>query len=125
MAEDRISVKLEIKDPKLKSQFETALRKVGGFNVQGPSSTGRSELLIFELGDEFEREFNFIQDVMGSGEVGEVFLASDNSDPAVLRRAIRVGAREFFNTPIEDEEIKLAIEGFKGRKEKRSVRCID
>ena len=29
MAEDRISIKLEIKDPKLKSQFETALRKVG------------------------------------------------------------------------------------------------
>jgi pilus assembly protein CpaE len=121
VAEDKMSVKLEIKDPKLKSQFETAIRKVEGFNVQGPSSTGRSELLIFELGGEFEREFNFIQDVMGSGEVGEVFLASDNSDPAVLRRAIRVGAREFFNTPIEDEEIKLAIEGFKGRKEKETV----
>ena len=121
MAEDKIPVKLEIKDPKLKSQFETALRKVGGFNVQGPSSKGRSELLIFEFGDEFESEFNFIQDLMGSGEVGEVFFASDNSDPAVLRRAIRVGAREFFNAPIEDEEIKLALESFKGRKEKEAV----
>ncbi len=120
MAEDRISVKLEIKDPKLKSQFETALRKIGGFNIQGPSSKGRSELLIFELGDELEREFNFIQDLIGSGEVGEVFFTSDNSEPAVLRRAIRVGAREFFNTPIEDEEIKLAFEGFKGRKAKEA-----
>ena len=121
MAEERISVKLEVKDQKLKSQFETALRKVGGFNIQGPSSKERSELLIFELGDEFEREFNFIQDFIGLGEVGEVFLASDNSDPAVLRRAIRVGAREFFNKPIEDEEIRLALEGFKGRKEKEAI----
>ena len=121
MAEERISVKLEVKDQKLKSQFETALRKVGGFNVQGPSSKGRSELIIFELGDEFEREISFIQDLIGSGEVGEVFFASDNSDPAVLRRVIRVGAREFFNTPVEDEEIKLALEGFKGRKEKEAV----
>ncbi len=121
MAEERISVKLEVKDQKLKSQFETALRKVGGFNLQGPTSKERSELLIFELGDEFEREFNFIQDFIGLGEVGEVFLASDNSDPAVLRRAIRVGAREFFNKPIEDEEIKLALEGFKGRKEKEAI----
>ena len=57
MAEERISVKLEIKDQKLKSQFETTLRKIGGFNIQGPTSKGRSELLIFELGDELEREF--------------------------------------------------------------------
>jgi len=121
VAEEKISVKLEVKDQKLKSQFETALRKVGGFNIQGPASKERSELLIFELGNEFEREFNFIQDFIGLGEVGEVFLASDNSDPAVLRRAIRVGAREFFNKPIEDEEIKLALEGFKGRKEKEAV----
>jgi pilus assembly protein CpaE len=121
VTDDRISVKLEIKDPKLKSQFETALRKVGEFNVQGPSSKDRSELIIFELGDEFESEFNFIQDLIGSGEIGEVFLASDNSDPTVLRRAIRIGAREFFNKPIEDEEIKLALEGFKGRKEKEAI----
>ena len=121
MAEEKLSVNLEIKDQKLKSQFETALRKVGGFNIQGLASKERSELLIFELGNEFEREFNFIQDFIGLGEVGEVFLASDNSDPAVLRRAIRVGAREFFNKPIEDEEIKLALEGFKGRKEKEAI----
>ena len=55
---------------------------------------------------------------MNSGEVWEVFFASGHSDQAVLRRAIRIGAREFFNVPIEDEEIKLALEGFKGRKEK-------
>ena len=118
MAEERISVKLEIKDQKLKSQFETALRKIGGFNIQGPTSKGRSELLIFELGDELEREFLFVQDLLSSGEIGEVFLVSDSTDQAVLRRAIRVGAREFFNKPVDNEEIKLALEGYKGRKEK-------
>ncbi|MFC1788950.1 CpaE family protein [Thermodesulfobacteriota bacterium] len=118
MAEEKISVKLEIKDPKLKSQFEIALGKVGGFNVQGAASKGRSDLLIFELGDETEREFPFVQDLLSSGEVGEVFFISEHSDQAILRDAIRMGAREFFSKPIEDEEIEFALVGFKGRKEK-------
>lgn len=118
MAEEKISVKLEIKNTKIKSQFENALRKIGGFNVQGPKSVDRADLLIFELGDEIEKEFLYVQDLVNSGEVGEVFFASGHSDQAVLRRAIRIGAREFFNVPIENEEIKLALEGFKGRREK-------
>jgi len=118
VAEEKISVKLEIKDTKIKSQFENDLRKIGGFNVQGPKSVDRADLLIFELGDEVEKEFLYVQDLVNSGEVGEVFFASGHSDQAVLRRAIRIGAREFFNMPIEDEEIKLALEGFKGRREK-------
>ena len=122
MAEEKLSVKLEIKDQKLKSQFETALKKVGGFNIQGLTSKERSELLIFELGDNVEKEFLLIQDMLTSGEVGEVFFASSHSDQAVLRQAIRIGAREFFSTPVEDQEIKLALEGFKGRKEKEAHR---
>jgi len=118
VAEEKISVRLELKDTKLKSQFENALRKVGGFNIQGPTSTVRVDLLIFELGDQIEKEFLYVQDLVNSGEVGEVFFASDHSDQAVLRGAIRIGAREFFNVPIEDEELKHALEGFKGRKEK-------
>jgi len=120
VAGEKISVKLEIKDTKIKSQFENALRKIGGFNIQGPTSIDRAELLIFELGDEIEKEFLYVQDLVNSGEVGEVFFASGHSDQAVLRRAIRIGAREFFNVPIENEEIKHALEGFKGRKEKEA-----
>lgn len=118
MAEEKLSVKLELKNQKLKSQFETALQKISGFNIQGPTSKGRTELLIFELGDNFEKEFLFIHDMLNSGQVGEVFFASADSDQNILRQAIRIGAREFFNIPVEDEEIKHALEGFKGRKEK-------
>jgi pilus assembly protein CpaE len=118
VAEEKISVKLEVKDTKIKSQFEEALRKIGGFNVQGPTSTGLSDLLVFELGDQTEEEFLYVQDLVNSGDVGEVFFVSSHSDQAVLRRAIRIGAREFFNVPIENQEIKHALESFKGRKEK-------
>jgi pilus assembly protein CpaE len=113
--EDRVSVKLEIKDTKLKSQFEKNLRKISGFNIQGRTAKGRSDLLIFELGDELDSEFQLAQELLSSGEIGEVFFVSDHSDQSVLRRAIRIGAREFFSQPIDDEEIKDALEGFKAR----------
>jgi hypothetical protein len=100
VAKETFSVKLEIKDPKLKSKFETVFRKIGGFSIQGPTSKGSSDLMVFELGDEFEKELLFVQDMLSSGEVAEVFFASDNTDPAILRSAIRVGAREFFNKPL-------------------------
>jgi pilus assembly protein CpaE len=116
VAEDRISVKLEVKDTKLKSQFEKSLRKISGFNIQGRTAKGRSDLMIFELGDDLDGEFLLAQELLNSGEVGEIFFVSDHSDQAVLRRAIRTGAREFFSQPIEDDEIKDALEGFKARK---------
>lgn len=116
MAENKIPVKLKIKDPKLKSQFENILRSVNGFNIQGPTSKDRSDLLIFELGDAIDKEFLFIQDLMNSGKVVEVFFASDYSDHTVLLRAIRTGAREFFSRPIKDDEIKKALEEFKERR---------
>ena len=118
MAEDYLTVKLEIKNPKLKSRFEKILRAVKGFNIQGPTAKGISDLLIFELGDKVDQEFQFVQDLLNIGEVGEVFFVSDHSDQAVLLQAIRIGAREFFSLPIEDEEIKHALKGFKERKAK-------
>ena len=118
MAEDKLTVKLEIKDPKLKSRFEKILRSVTGFNIQGPTAKDISDLLIFELGDKVDQEFQFVQDLLNIGEVGEVFFVSDHSDQAVLLRAIRIGAREFFSLPAEDEEIKHALKGFKERKAK-------
>jgi len=118
VAEDKLTVKLEIKDPKLKSRFEKILRSVTGFNIQGPTAKDISDLLIFELGDKVDQEFQFVQDLLNIGEVGEVFFVSDHSDQAVLLRAIRIGAREFFSLPAEDEEIKHALKGFKERKAK-------
>jgi pilus assembly protein CpaE len=115
---EKISVKLEIKDTKLKSQFEKSLRKITGFNIQGRTAKERSDLLIFELGDDLENEFLLAQELLNSGEVGEVFFVSDHSDQSVLRRAIRTGAREFFSQPIEDDEINCGSKrrNFQGRK---------
>lgn len=121
MTGDQLTVKLEIKDLKLKSRFEGIFRSIKGFNIQGPAAKGPSDLLIFELGNDIEKEFQFVQDLLSIGDVREVFFVSDHSDQAVLLRAIRIGAREFFSLPVEDEEIKHALKGFKERTAKAEV----
>jgi len=115
VTEDRISVKLEIKDPKLKSQFEKNLRSIPSFSIQGRTAKERSDLLIFELGDELDEEFQLVQELLDSGEVVEVFFVSDHADQSVLKRALRTGAREFFSSPIDDKEIKDALNGLHDR----------
>ena len=91
MAEDKISVKLEIKDPKVKSQFENNLRSVSGFNIQGPTSKDRVDLLIFELGDEIESLSNFLRtklkaDITSTGN--KILIDSENLSSGELKRLV-------------------------------------
>jgi pilus assembly protein CpaE len=104
-----ISVKLETKDPNLRKQFEAIIRSVEGFYAQASDGTGRPDLLIFQLSDAPDKEFQMVNNLLNANEVGEVFYVGEHSDPAVLLRAIQSGAREFFIQPINEEEIGEAL----------------
>jgi len=104
-----ISVKLETKDPNLRKQFEAIVRSVDGFYAQASDDTSRADLLIFQLSDAPDREFQTVNNLLNADEVGEVFYVGERSDPAVLLRAIQSGAREFFIQPINEEEIGEAL----------------
>lgn len=116
MSEDNISIRLNLKNPKLKAQFEKILRLVSGFKVQEKQTKDRCDLMIFEMGDEIVKEFQLVKEMLRSREVGEVFFVSDHVDQNVLRNAIKAGAKELFSQPIADEEIIGALEKFKDRK---------
>lgn len=110
-----ITVKLETKDPSLKKQFEAIINSVEGFVALEADTAGRADLLIFELGDSPDKEFQKVNAQLNEDEVGEVFYVGTQSDPAVLLRAIQSGAREFFIQPIDEEEIRGALERLQKR----------
>jgi pilus assembly protein CpaE len=83
--------------------------------VQSPDDTDHVDLLVFELGFERDRELQVVNSLLNSGEVGEVFFTSEDSDPTLLLRAIQIGAREFFPQPVADDEVRSALERFKKR----------
>jgi pilus assembly protein CpaE len=104
-----LSVNLETKDQNLRKQFEDIIRSVDGFYVHAADDTSRADLLIFQLSDAPDKEFQMVNTRLNADEVGEVFYVGERSDPAVLLRAIQSGAREFFIQPINQEEIGEAL----------------
>jgi pilus assembly protein CpaE len=116
MPKNKIMVNIETKNPNARKKFEQVIHATGGIGIQSPGDMRRSDLLIFELGQDVENEFAQIQSLLNSDAVGEVFLTSHNTDPAVLLQAIRTGAKEFFSQPLEEEEIRIGLERFKERR---------
>jgi pilus assembly protein CpaE len=117
MSPDTVSVKLEIKNQKVREEFVEVISSIEGFHVvQRSDDPAHADLLIFEIGSDLEKEFQLIHSLQGLGTVGEVFLTSPHSDPAVLVQAIRTGAKEFLSQPMNREEVRQALERFEERR---------
>jgi pilus assembly protein CpaE len=111
-----ILINIETKSPITRAKFEQAIRDIGEMRIQGSGDTRPADLLIFELGDDIETEFEKIQSLLNSHGVDEVFLTSENNRPTVLLQAIKTGAKEFFSQPLKEQEIRIALERFKERR---------
>ncbi len=117
MAENTISIRLEIKNPKVRGDLETIISSMEGFNVQKSEGPLSCDLLILEIGNgEITKEFRNIQSVQTLGNVREIFLTSARLEPDLLIQALRAGAKEFFRQPIKEEEVRQALLKFRERK---------
>jgi len=117
MSDTTTSVKIEVSNLKVKHSFENIIRSIEAFKIQKSNDTERSDLLIFELGDDIEKDVELIQSLLNSDAVGEVLLTSPDADSKMLMKAIKSGAKEFFAQPIDEEEVRQALEGFQKRRE--------
>ncbi len=118
MTDNTVLVKIEVKDANLRKHLQNIVRSVGSFGVQKNGDGRRSDILIFELDDNPEKGFKVVQSLLELDAIGEVFLASRHSDPAVLLQAIRTGAKEFFSQPVKEQEVRNALQRFKERHDK-------
>ena len=122
MPNNTVYVKVETKDPNLGTELEDIIRSVEGFSVQGSDDVRRADLLIFELGDDTEKDFQVIHSLLEVDAIGEVFYTSRHSDPALLVQAMRTGGKEFFSQPIKEQEVRKALENFRERKNKTRIK---
>jgi pilus assembly protein CpaE len=120
-----IRIKIEVKQAGIRRKLDEIIRSAGRMQVQKAQDTRRADLLIFELGDDTANEFQYIESLLNSDAVAEVFLISENSVPAVLLQAIRTGAKEFFPQPINEIEVRQALERFKDRRDKPGRKDAD
>lgn len=116
MSDSIFSVKIEVNNPGLKKNIASIIQSAAGFQLQISDDSRKSDILIFELGDDVEGDLDSIRSLLNSNAVREVFLTSKNPDPAVLIKAMRTGTKEFFAQPIKEEEVRLALDSFKKRR---------
>lgn len=110
-----ISVKLDIKNDRVKGELEEVIAGMEGFHLQTSPNPAPCDLLIMEIGNDLDREFQNINSIQASGTTGEVFLTSHRTEPEILIQVLRTGAKEFFPQPIKKEEVKTALLKSKGR----------
>jgi pilus assembly protein CpaE len=117
MLDNTILIKIESKTASLRKSLDEIIRTTDGLEVQRPSDNRRSDLLIFELGEDAENELQAIQSLLDLGTVDEVFLTSKETDPQVLLKAMRAGAKEFFSQPLKMAEVRNALDRYRKKKE--------
>ncbi len=117
MAADTVSLRFKIKNEKAQVDFEEAIASLDGFHIQKPGEFGSCDVLIMEIGDDPEKDFQFVTGVKASGIAGHIFLTAAGTDPEVLLGALKVGAEGFFPQPVNKEEVRNTLLSLKGRRE--------
>ena len=119
------TIKLILKSHKLSQNIADIIRTTGGFEIIHERDTRKPDLLFFELGSDAEKEMAMIESLLKANEVGAVFLTAENAEPAVLMRAIRLGAKEFFSQPIKIDEVKQAFQKFQEHQKESTLNQED
>ncbi|MFO8091288.1 MAG: hypothetical protein R6U13_15730 [Desulfatiglandaceae bacterium] len=119
MPNTKIPTLLKIYDPNLQRQVIGVLNSVDGFSVQDMDMTAdmRADMLILELGENPEQDYQGVQKLVDKGLVRDVFVLSASSDPQVLLGAIKVGVKEFLPLPLNPDELARGLEKIKAGRE--------
>ena len=116
MAVEISSVILEIKNLKVREDLREVVSSLEGFRLQKLDDPETADLLILEIGDDPQKEFQAINSIQTSGAIREIFVTSSRLEPEILIQALREGVKEFFSQPIKKEEVMNALLKFKERK---------
>ena len=112
-SETRCLVKLSSKNVGLGNKLAEIMLLVGGFEIQKAADSRRPDLLIHDLTGKPGEELDTIQILLDSQRVGQVFLTGESPDADVLMKAMRIGVKEFFPQPINEQQVKKALQRFR------------
>ncbi|MGD0275317.1 MAG: AAA family ATPase [Syntrophales bacterium] len=105
----KLKVRFEIRDDDVRQEFTRIITTLKDFSIYGPGDSGKADVLILQLGDQPEEEFNLVHQAINSGIGQYVFLTSKIVKPEILIEAMKAGVKEFFPQPINSEEVKRAL----------------
>jgi pilus assembly protein CpaE len=114
-----ISVALDIKNERLRGEFEAILAVQQGFRLMKHDPHRAADLCILEMNEDRGKTFAQIQAILTASPSAEIFLTAAQTDSAVLLEALRAGVKEFIPQPIQQAELEEALTRFKERHKDR------
>jgi pilus assembly protein CpaE len=105
-----VLVRLDTKNPSVKAKLEEIIQATEGLHVLGSRDPAQADLVIVELGRDMDRALLSVQAEIEQGASHELFLTCENIDRAVVSKAMRAGAKEYLAQPLDESEVKLALE---------------
>jgi pilus assembly protein CpaE len=115
MPDKTFLVHVKVENRIVRKKLEEIIQSDPGLRLQVFDKTPRPDLVIYELGDDTERDFQLLQSLMNSDALGEIFLTSNRTDSQLLLKAMRIGVKEFLLQPLNEQEVRQALAGFKAR----------
>jgi pilus assembly protein CpaE len=119
MPVDMIAVGLDIKNERLRGEFEAILAVQQGFRLMKHDPHRAPDLCILEMDADRGKTFAQIQAILTASPSAEIFLTAAQTDSAVLLEALRAGVKEFIPQPIQQAELEEALTRFKERHKDR------
>jgi pilus assembly protein CpaE len=116
MSEQTIKIKINANNVLLKKRFEDIISSSKELSIQHVAEKDRTDLLIQDLSEDYEKDFHFIESVLSTRSVEEVFVTSQDAGSDLLLKAMRSGAKEFLRQPLNEQEVREALERFKKRR---------
>jgi pilus assembly protein CpaE len=115
MADNTFRVNVAVKDANLAEKITGILRKDRSFQLVDPQTSDNVDLTIYQLENVDDGATDYIETLLKSDRVNELFLVSESTDPFFLMQIMRLGVKEFFPLPFDENEFQSAIERFKER----------
>jgi pilus assembly protein CpaE len=103
------TVKLEIKNDKVRSQIAAVISSMEGFLAQRGDDPLPPDILVLEMGDDPAKDFEYLVRTKAAGGAQEFFLTAKSANPDVLIQALRLGVKEFFPQPLNEADVRAAF----------------
>lgn len=110
-----ISVRLDIKSAKLLKRFQEIIDSLEEVSIKKPQESGLPDVVIFEVGSDFEKDLEPIESIQRSPSCPEIFMAASVTSSEIMKQAVRMGIKEFFSEPIKRGEVEIAFARCKER----------
>ena len=104
-----LSVQFAVKTEEVRDSLSKIVKGLDGFFLLEDKNADRVDVLVLEIGNSPESEFQTISSLLQENVVETLFLTSARMTPDILLPALRAGAKEFFQQPINKDEV---IEAF-------------